>query len=90
MIGLPTGWGLLDQWQDLVRALESYAALAVLDDISELADAGLLSVTTSGAGVSETRMYDRFEKKRKQLTDTVNDFMALLKDTETMKPMAWI
>ena len=88
--GLDDNWYDEWEWSGLRRCIEEYAALAVLNDISQLADAGLVSVTTSGANASESRQYDRFQGRKQELQASIDKYMATLVETESMFPMTWV
>lgn len=88
--GLSSNWYDSYEWSDLRRCIEQCAAVQVLDDISDMADAGLLSVTVSGANTSETRQYDRFKPKKERLEKLIDRFKATLTDSEEVVAMGWV
>lgn len=78
--GLPLGWENDYNNADLVRLLEEYCALAVLNDIAYLADAGLTGKSISGGGAGESYQYDRFMQRKAELQKNVDNFKMLWKD----------
>ena len=81
--GLPLGWESDYEYADLLRVLEEYCALAVLNDISHLADAGLSGKSISGGGAGESYNYTRFMDRKAELTQSVKDFSETWKVQES-------
>lgn len=86
--GLETGWQDDDDYADLLRILESFCALSVLEDIAHLADAGLSGKSISGGGSGESYQYTRFMDRKAELQKSVDDFVALWKQQESPVMMA--
>ena len=81
--GLPAGWETDYEYADLLRVLEEYCALAVLNDIAHLADAGLSGKSISGGGAGESYNYTRFADRKAELTASVQEFKDLWKAQES-------
>lgn len=81
--GLPDGWTALDDWADLNRCLEEYTAYWVLQDIAQIFDPGLASVSAGADGASQTFSYDRFQGRKQELLTSVQAFQATLASQET-------
>jgi hypothetical protein len=84
--GLIPGWQDDYEYADLRRALEQFAAMMVLDDVRELADAGLSAVGNDG----ESRQYTRFEDMRKSLQVKVDTFKELWNAQESPMLIGWV
>jgi hypothetical protein len=78
--GLPVGWETDYNNADLLRLLEEYCALSVLNDIAYLADAGITGKSISGGGAGESYQYDRFAQRKAELQKNVDDYKALWKE----------
>lgn len=81
--GLPSGWQTDEDWADLKRVLGEFCALAVLNDISELYDAGIINKALSGEGMSQNISYERFTRRKQELSASVSTFQATLNEQET-------
>lgn len=81
--GLPSGWTSNPEWADLRRSLEEYCALAVLNDIGEMFDAGMLSKSISADGAGQSLNYDRFARRKQELQMSVERFQQTLQAQET-------
>ena len=81
--GLPVGWETDYEYADLLRVLEEYCALAVLNDIAHLADAGLSGKSISGGGAGESYNYTRFMDRKAELAKSVQDFADTWKTQES-------
>lgn len=86
--GLETGWQDDDEFADLLRILESFCALSVLEDIAHLADAGLSGKSISGGGSGESYQYTRFLDRKAELQKAVDDFAETWKEQEAPLLMA--
>ena len=80
--GLPLDWATMPRWATLRRLLEMWCARMVLEDISELADAGLNGVSVGGPG-SESFSYSRFMRRKEELTAAIRRIRDNLDDQET-------
>ena len=78
--GLPIGWQTTAEWMGLKRALSQYCAYAVLQDISELYDAGLSGKSIGTMGRSESLQYSRFQNRKKELYEAAISYQAIVKD----------
>ena len=80
------GWWDDPEWAHLRGGLEKYLALQVLNDISQLADAGLSGVQTQG----DSRNYTRFMDRKKELYDEYAEFKAEFRDTNVSVIMSCV
>jgi hypothetical protein len=82
--GLPFGWEQHSDYAPLRRCIAEMAAQYVMEDISELYHAGRLSVTVSdGEGLSHTWSYSRFEKRKKELMESVARYQQVWENQHT-------
>lgn len=81
--GLPNSWYTLREYSDLKRALAEYCAKAVLDDICETWDAGLMSKSVSGDGATLSKQYERAVRRRQELMANVMKFEEKFKARNT-------
>lgn len=86
--GLPNGWEEDDDHADLLRCLEEFCALSVLNDVAHLADAGLSGKSISGGGTGESYNYTRFADRKAELAQSVKDFVDIWKGQESPFMMA--
>jgi hypothetical protein len=77
--GLPVGWESLSEFADIYKWVCQAIALQILEDVSELADAGLISVSAGG----DTRTYSRFKDRKEELKAAVDNFRTTLQEQET-------
>lgn len=90
LAGLPVGWEKLREWSDLKRKLEEYCAYAILQDISELYDAGRMRKSVSADGLSQQSEYDRFARRKAELEKSSTEFEQIIRDTETHLMMGFV
>lgn len=81
--GLPDGWEYTAEWSDLKIVLSEYCALQVLNDVSQAVNAGMQGKSLSVDGMSQTMNYDRFEGRKKELSESVAAFKETLVAQET-------
>ena len=67
--GFPVGWESGWLYADLHRALSMFCAKKVLDDLCEIFDPGRASVSGSAFGSNTVINYERFVRKRQELTN---------------------
>jgi hypothetical protein len=78
--GLPDNWRNTREWADVQIALTEYCALEILNDISDLFDAGMMNVSVSGDGLSQQLNYDRFQRRKQELAASIAMFKGTLTD----------
>ena len=81
--GLPAQWQYNREYSDVKQILSEYCALQVLNDISHAIDAGRMSKSVAGSGISQQTQYSRFMDRKKELQDSVDAFKGTLVMQET-------
>ena len=79
-------WPSCSEWSDVYRCITQMTALQVLNDVAELADAGLASVSAGG----DQRAYTRFEKRKIELQQAIDSFIETLTWQETPFPLGFV
>lgn len=77
------GWWADPDYSDLLRVVEEYVALQVLNDIAHVADAGLSGKSVSGGGSGESYSYTRFMDRKAELQKDIDAFTSTFGDQES-------